>query len=102
MIFRLRQTKVFCASQNSWFCGYKLHGVCTVSGVFQSIDFIKVSVLDVYLLKDLKHQIYDCVLLGDRGYLSSTLQLDLFETANIKLETPLRFNQIGDKKQPYI
>lgn len=32
----------------------------------------------------------DCVLLGDRGYLSSTIQLDLFETANIKLETPMR------------
>lgn len=37
----------------------------------------------------------DCVLLVDRGYLSSTLQLDLFETANIKLETPMRINQVG-------
>jgi len=44
----------------------------------------------------------DCVLFGDRGYLSTTLQLDLFETANIKLETPMRINQIGYKKQPYI
>ena len=44
----------------------------------------------------------DCVLLGDRGYLSSTLQLDLFETANIKLENPMRTNQIEYKKQPYI
>jgi hypothetical protein len=29
-----------------------------------------------------------CVLLGDRGYLSKTIQLDLFQTVNIKLETP--------------
>jgi hypothetical protein len=30
----------------------------------------------------------DCVLLGDRGYLSESIQLDLFQTVNIKLETP--------------
>ena len=36
--------------------------------------------------------------LGDRGYLSSTQQLDLFETANIVLETPMRINQKGYKK----
>lgn len=28
----------YCASQNTWFYGYKLHGVFTVSGVFHSID----------------------------------------------------------------
>ncbi|MHB1108459.1 MAG: IS982 family transposase [Lutibacter sp.] len=100
--FQTSPDKVFCASQNTWFYGYKLHGVCTVSGVFQSIYITKASVHDVHLLKDLKHQMSDCVLLGDRGYLSSTLQLDLFETANIKLETPMRINQIGYKKQPYI
>ena len=60
------------------------------------------SVLDVHLLKNIKHQISDCVLLKDRGYLSSTRQLDLFETANIRLETPMRINQIGYKKQPYV
>ena len=42
------------------------------------------------------------MLLGDRGYLSATQQLDLFESANIKLETPMRKNQKGYKKQPYI
>ena len=35
----------------------------------------------------------DCVLLGDRGYLSQSIQLDLFQTVNIKLETPKRANQ---------
>jgi len=42
------------------------------------------------------------VLLGDKGYLSATQQLDLFESANIKLATPKRKNQKGYKKQPYI
>ncbi len=100
--FQTAPDKGFCASQNSWFYGYKLHKVCTVSAVFQSIDITKASIHDVHLLKDLKYHICDCVLLRDRGYLSSTLQLDLFETANIKLETPMRINQIGYKKQPCI
>jgi len=45
---------------------------------------------------------FDCVLLGDRGYLSKTIQLDLFQTVNIKLETPKRINQKHYKPQPYI
>ena len=44
----------------------------------------------------------DCVLLGARGYLSESIQLDLFQTVNIKLETPLRINQKQYKTQPYI
>jgi len=43
-----------------------------------------------------------CVLLGDRGYLSATYQLDLFQTANIRLETPKRINQKDYEPQPYI
>jgi hypothetical protein len=44
----------------------------------------------------------DCVLLGNRGYLSRTIQLDLFQTVNIKLETPKRKNQVDYKRQAYI
>lgn len=100
--FQTAPDKGYCASQNTWYYGYKLHGVCTVDGVFKDIDITKASVHDVHLLKDLKYQMSDCVLLGDRGYLSATIQLDLFETANIKLETPMRSNQKTYKPQPYI
>lgn len=100
--FETAPSKGFCASQDTWFYGYKLHGICSVSGVFHSIDITKANVHDVQILKDVKGQLSDCVLLGDRGYLSSTQQLDLFETANIVLETPMRINQKGYKKQPYI
>lgn len=100
--FETAPSKGFCASQGNWFYGYKLHGVCSLSGVFHSLDITKASVHDVHFLKNIKQQMSDCVLLGDRGYLSSTMQLDLFETANIKLETPMRINQAGYKKQPYI
>lgn len=42
------------------------------------------------------------MLLEDKRYLSKTIQLDLFETANIKLETPKRINQQDTLKQAYI
>ncbi|NOQ92296.1 MAG: IS982 family transposase [Flavobacteriaceae bacterium] len=92
----------FCASQQMHFYGYKLHAVCSVQGVFKSLDISKASIHDIHYLKDIKHQLSDCVLLGDKGYLSKVQQLDLFETAKIRLETPMRINQKNYKKQPYI
>jgi len=92
----------FCASQQMHFYGYKLHAVCSVQGVFKSLDISKASVHDIHYLKDIKHQLSDCVLLGDKGYLSKTQQLDLFDTAKIRLETPMRINQKNYKRQPYI
>ena len=44
----------------------------------------------------------DCVLLGDRGYVSESIQLDLFLSVNIKLETPKRMNQVNYKPQTYV
>lgn len=100
--FETAPSKGFCASQNTWFYGYKLHGVCSVNGIFHSLDITKAEVHDVHFLKNIKQQISDCVLLGDRGYLSQRIQLDLFQTVNIKLETPKRANQKDYKPQPYI
>jgi len=94
--------KGFCASQKMYFYGYKLHAVCSVQGVFKSLDISKASVHDIHYLKDLKSQLSDCVLIGDKGYLNQEQQLDLFTSAKIKLEVPMRKNQIGYKKQPYI
>jgi len=94
--------KGFCASQNMWFYGYKLHGTCTVSGVFNSLEITKANVHDINYLSEVKEQLSDCVLLGDKGYLSANWQLDLFESANIRLETPMRSNQKGYKMQPFV
>ncbi|OOV20448.1 hypothetical protein BXU10_12875 [Flavobacterium sp. LM4] len=44
-------SKGFCASQNNWFYGYKLHGVCSVSGIFHLLD-ICVLFLKVFLFKN--------------------------------------------------
>lgn len=94
--------KGYCASQSANYYGYKLHAICSVSGVFQSIDLSPASVHDVNYLNDITQQIKDCTLIGDRGYLSAEIQLNLFESCNIKLDTPMRKNQIAYKKQPYI
>ena len=93
--------KGFCASQNLHFYGYKLHAICTINGVFQSFDLSPASVHDIHYLQDIKTQLSDCVILGDKGYLSQTIQLDLFNEVNIELETPKRKNQKDYKPQFY-
>lgn len=92
----------FCASQQMHFYGYKLHAVCSVNGVFQSIDLSPASVHDIHYLKEIKEQLSDCTLLGDKGYLSAEIQIDLFNYANIELETPKRMNQKDYKPQFYL
>jgi len=94
--------KGYCASQSTHYYGYKLHAVCSVQGVIESLDISSASVHDVNYLKDIQGQLKDCTLLGDKGYLSTEIQLNLFETYNIKLETPMRMNQINYKEHPYI
>lgn len=82
--------KGYCASQNLHYYAYKLHAVCSVEGVFQSIGLTPASVHDIHYLKDIQWQLSNCTLLGDKGYLSAQIQLDLFNTTNIQLETPQR------------
>jgi hypothetical protein len=46
----------FCASQNTWFYGYKLHGVCSISVFLHSLDITKAEVQNVHFLKNIKQQ----------------------------------------------
>ena len=92
-------SKGYCASQKMYYYGYKLHAVCSLKGVFQSIDLTPANVHDIHYLQDLRDQLSDCTLLGDKGYLSVAVQLNLFESANIRLNTPKRNNQKGYKPQ---
>ena len=39
--FETAPSKGFCASQNNWFYGYKLHGVCSINGIFSFIRYYK-------------------------------------------------------------
>ena len=83
----------FCASQNTYYFGYKLHAVCGLSGVIHSYDLSKASVHDLKFANDIKNAYKNCNFYGDRGYIGADVQLDLFETAHIKLECPYRLNQ---------
>lgn|SRR5690554_549307 len=94
--------KGYCASQQMYYYGYKLHGICSLNGVFQSIDITPASVHDIHMLKDVKWNYSNCTILGVMGYLSVDYQLNLFESSQIILETPMRKNQVNYKKQPYV
>ena len=83
----------YCASQGVYYYGYKLHVVCVLSGVIHSFDLIKANVHDIHYLKDVKVDYSNCTAIGDRGYISAQIQLDLFETPNIRFEVAYRCNQ---------
>ena len=94
--------KGFCASQGMYYYGYKLHCVCSLKGVIHSYDLTKASIHDIAYLQDVKQQFSNCLILGDKGYLSAEIQLDLFSSVNINLQTPLRINQKNFNPQPYV
>ncbi len=83
----------YCASQGIHYYGYKLHAICGISGVIHSYDMTAANVHDLRYLNDVQWEYYDCMLLGDKGYLSAEIQQNLFDTANINLEIPYRLNQ---------
>ena len=83
----------YCASQGFYYYGYKLHAICGLSGVIHSYDLSKASVHDIHYMKDVRLQYHDCSIYGDKGYIGADVQLDLFETAHIRLECPYRINQ---------
>lgn len=83
----------YCASQGVYYYGYKLHALCGLSGVIHSFDLTKANVHGIHYLKDVKVDYGNCTVIGDKGYINAQVQLDLFETANIRIEVPYRANQ---------
>jgi len=83
----------YCASQDQWYYGYKLHTVCSLDGVVTSLDLSPANTADIHSLRDIKAEYADCVIYGDKGYLGQELQLELFTTRRIQVETPMRRNQ---------
>jgi len=95
--------KGYSAVSKSWYFGYKLHLVTSINGVFSSMDLTKASVHDIHYLNEVKHSnISNCTLIGDKGYLSKSYQLDLFNSRQINLETPKRYNQHDKEPFPFI
>ena len=80
----------YCAAQKSRYFGYKLHAVCDKNGIFHSFDFTPANVHDVNYLNDIKGNLQNCLLIGDRGYISKEFQVDLFNYSRINLSVPMR------------
>ncbi len=100
--FETAPDKGHSAVHKQYYIGYKLHLTIGVNGVYQGMGLTKASVHDVHYLNGVKHSgLNPCVLLGDKGYLSSAWQLDLFTTVNIELETPKRAGQKGYSSWPW-
>jgi hypothetical protein len=92
----------YCPAQQNTYFGYKLHGVSTVNGIITSFDLSKANMHDIEYLQDIRDSYAGAVLLGDRAYLSEPLQLELFETHELLLQTPMRINQKNYQKQPAV
>jgi Transposase DDE domain len=110
-IARAKQSKIFkesfevapdigySAVSKSYYYGYKLHLITSVRGIFQSMDLTKASIHDVHYLSEVKKSgLSTCTLIADKGYLSSTYQIDLFNSCQVNLQTPKRANQ---EREPY-
>jgi len=96
--FETSPDKGYSAVSKSYYYGYKLHLVTSVRGVFYSMDLTKASVHDVSYLKEVKQSgMKNAILIGDKGYLSKQIQIDLFHHSNVRLETPNRNNQKQQK-----
>ena len=91
----------YCASQNTYYFGYKLHALCGLTGVIHSSDLSTASVAALKYMNDVKLTYHDCSIYGDKGYIGADIQFDLFETAHIRLECPYRVNQ-KDWKHTFI
>lgn len=82
----------YCATQDMYYYGYKLHAVCGLSGVIHSYDMTPANVHDIKYMEDVRFEFHDCCILGDKAYISAELQQDLFPSVGIKLEVPYRIN----------
>ncbi|MBN2602244.1 MAG: transposase [Candidatus Marinimicrobia bacterium] len=79
---------------------YKFHRVCSLNGVITSFDLSKDNHADIQYFRDIEPYYSNCLMLGDKAYLDSEYQLELFESRGIQLYTPMRSNQKNFKKQP--
>ena len=92
--FETKPDKGYSAISKQYYYGYKLHLVTSANGIYHSMDLTKASVHDVNVLKEIKYgKMMNATLIGDKGYISKEVKIDLFESCNIKLETPAKANQ---------
>ncbi|MBN1185884.1 MAG: IS982 family transposase [Bacteroidales bacterium] len=100
--FETAPDKGYSAVSQSWYFGYKLHLATSLRGIFSSMDLTKASIHNIHYLNEVKHSgITNCTLIADKAYISEPIQLDLFTSRQIRLETPFRSNQHFKKPFPF-
>lgn len=78
------------------FFGFKFHLLISTTGVIRDYILAPASQHDVTKLISLSASLSDkSEILGDKGYLSKSIQYDLFQDRQIRVCTPLRGNMIG-------
>lgn len=82
----------YCASQDEYYFGYKLHAVCSAEGVVQFFDITKASYSDVSYLETVNTKLKNCHLIGDKGYISKYFKDMLKEESKVHLFTDSRIN----------
>ncbi|MBR1475353.1 MAG: IS982 family transposase [Muribaculaceae bacterium] len=97
----------YCASQNMYYYGYKLHALCGITGVIHSFDMTAANVHDLQYLKDVQWEYSDCMILGDNGYLSARPIRATFSspaTGNISCRAtrPTRATSCSPCRWPYL
>jgi len=101
--FETAPYKGYSAVSQSWYFGYKLQLATSVRGVYSSMDLTKASVHDIHYLIEVKHSgITNCTFIADKACILESIQLDLYTTRQIRLETPLRSNQHFKEPFPFI
>ena len=98
--FETAPAKGYSAVSKSWYIGYKLHVVIHENGVVQQGGITKANVHDINFLKSIDYLPAGKQLLGDRAYISQTVQTDLFDHYDVKLKVPFRTNQHSYRKHP--
>ncbi len=73
--------------------GYKLHLLVTLNGVIVDFHLAPAHVADVTVAEELLMQHTDLTVLGDKGYISAPLAMELAATKRVRLLTPRRRNQ---------
>lgn len=92
----VQPSSAYCASHKKWYYGFKLQLVITEKGFPVASGIYSAKCHDVHALNQIATvQKTDCELLGDKGYISSNMQLALWEEQRIKLVTPLKSNMTG-------
>jgi len=80
----------------SHYFGFKFHLLISANGVVRDYILAPASEHDVTKLISLSSSLSNkSEILGDKGYLSKSIQVNLFESKEIRVCTPLRSNMVG-------